>query len=356
MKITIREYRNHEREELSLLLDGTPAGDVEVYGGRGDVHVSIWSDEVAAVVLASTRAELPRQVTRWSFHVDQPEWPLDEITLFPSNGLLSFYFRTDLSRWDRGWSFAEYAEAVREAVATLEHEGVTWKQDDELIANGFRIFCAGNVPSGPVEEPIVRYEAVVRAIHDSAVGALQAGGDQNAAVYEFEFPASLRTACEQYLMYFAQFLSDVGVSATTDLRHVAGTVLFSVTPDDPDVALANVHEALGIYLKMAASPIHVPTDEIAMQRLAANVYHYRGQLALARATIEAQREVIIEKQATITALTSGAVLSDSLRGPDREEILGGTVALTTYEGKGFEINVAEIFRRLRAKFTKRNAG
>ena len=48
----------------------------------------------------------------------------------------------------------------------------------------------------------------------------------------FEFPDAVRVPCEQYLLYFAQFLRDLGVEASSELRHEVGMVLFSVTPTD----------------------------------------------------------------------------------------------------------------------------
>jgi len=41
-----------------------------------------------------------------------------------------------------------------------------------------------------------------------------------------------------------------------------------------------------------------------------------------------------------------------IKSDDKEEFLGGAVALTKYQGKGVEINLAEIFRKLKRLFQK----
>ncbi len=70
------------------------------------------------------------------------------------------------------------------------------------------------------------------------------------------------------------------------------------------------------------------------------------------ATIQAQQFTITNQQ----HLLSGEVIIESLRditpqpGEDKEELLGGTLAITKYEGKGFELNLPEIFRRLKKLF------
>jgi len=115
----------------------------------------------------------------------------------------------------------------------------------------------------------------------------------------FDFPEPISAACEQYLMFFRHFLSEIGIKATTDITHEAGQALFSVTPIDPTVALVNIREALNVYLKLPEVSLSVDSasveDRIAAKEIAAQVNHLNGQLELAEAKLEA-------KQATVTAL------------------------------------------------------
>ena len=99
--------------------------------------------------------------------------------------------------------------------------------------------------------------------------------------------------------------------------------------------------------------------DFAVQKLAANLHHLRGQLMLAAAITQAQRATISAQEETIALhrrLLSDDVLINSLRDEDREQFLGGTVAITKYAGKGFEINLPEIFRRFRERFGRKIAG
>src|SRR5215469_11433116 len=60
----------------------------------------------------------------------------------------------------------------------------------------------------------------------------------------FTFPAPIKSACEQYLLYFGQFLSDLGIQTQTELAENAARVLFSVTPIDATQALSQIRDAL----------------------------------------------------------------------------------------------------------------
>ena len=164
-------------------------------------------------------------------------------------------------------------------------------------------------------------------------------------------------------MYFVQFLRDAGVNATADLEHEAGHVLFAVTPDSKDVALDKIREALAIYLRLPANPGAgmnlVSLGDIQTQQLVANVQHLQTQLMLAGAIIQAKDATIQTQQVTTSTqqkITNGEVMRDSFRGlvegREKEELLGGALTLTKYEGKGFEVNIPKIFRYLRNLFSE----
>jgi hypothetical protein len=182
---------------------------------------------------------------------------------------------------------------------------------------------------------------------------------------QFDFPEEVRTPCEQYLIYFVQFLKDLGVEATADIQHKAGKVLFAVTPTDKNQALDKIRAALETYLRLASSPVGSssdPEDEMAVQRLLANLDHLKSQLRLSYMMVRTQEITIQAQQYTIASqhrTMSGQILLDSLKDvtpkskeDDTEEILRGMLEITKYKGKGFSVNFPEIFRQLRERFKK----
>ena len=72
------------------------------------------------------------------------------------------------------------------------------------------------------------------------------------------------------------------------------------------------------------------------------------------ATIQLQ-QVTIHKQQLLLAdnvITQSVVDITPRKTKDSEEFLDGAVALTKYEGKGFSVNLPEIYRRLRRLFQR----
>ena len=113
--------------------------------------------------------------------------------------------------------------------------------------------------------------------------------------------------CKQYLEYFAQFLKDLGINATSNLNEEAGKVLFSVTPTDDKEALDKIREALAVYLNLPASPI-VYDDSFAAMRLQQQIENLQHSQRMAVRELQfnekllvAQSDTIHEKNITIFA-------------------------------------------------------
>lgn len=208
----------------------------------------------------------------------------------------------------------------------------------------------------------------------------------------FKFPTDLSTFCEQYLLYFVQFLRDLGVHADAEVKRRADEVLFKVTPSDSYVALDQIRQALDIYLEMAISPVsYMPSSgvgsDLAIDRAVfqvANLQNNANLMVAERRAIEMERRAfesalqldratIVKQQDHIemlqVALRSGvsqhplAIAGTEMGSPppsekkpdDKEHVAGGLVTLGSAEikGTGVQVNVAEAFRRARALFQHR---
>jgi CheY-like chemotaxis protein len=209
-----------------------------------------------------------------------------------------------------------------------------------------------------------RIKAVLRNL-PVKLGSSQDAGDEpqgefgESVAVLFDFPEEVRVPCEQYLLYFGQFLRDLGVQSTSDLSHEAGQVLFTVTPTDSHTALDKVRAALNVYLRLPSSPVSDAGDDgIAVQRLESTVLRLQGDLRLASAELQAKNMTIQAQQLIIQTqkgFLNGEIVFGSIKDvtpstDDKEKLLGGIVALATYKEKGVEVNLAELYRKLKGVF------
>jgi hypothetical protein len=286
---------------------------------------------------------------------------------------ISFTSEPNLSDWTRPYSYREYCEEFARTVKAIDNSEMEfrlWHGDtdhEEFIK--FTVIASVSSLQRPIKDEIAEHTPLLRDLHERAERELMARRKSGSVVSYFDFPEEVRVPCEQYLLYFAQFLRDLGIEASSDLTHEAGRVLFTVTPKDEHEALDIIRAALEAYLQLPSNPISEPTAgeyEVAIQRLVANVHHLKSQLALQQAVLQAKDATIQALQFTAAnqqRLLGGEVMIDSLSGvtppaprKEKEELLGGTVAITIYEGKGFEINLPELFRMFRRLFTKKDKG
>jgi hypothetical protein len=334
---------------------------------EGRVHASFRSKAVAKPVMDASLLELDR----FFDHIELPyqvDWNqyFNSITIdfgaypykkFPS---IDIELHPDWERWARPYSMIEYAETLERVIKSRKKSGVSFFQSDELISNGFGLRSRFRISKQPLKHEIETRVKEFKEICDEAEKRLVTSARQNSVTTFFTFPIEIRTACEQYLLYFVQFLDDLGIKADAEIKEHAQKVLFSVTPKEGVTALKQVREALDVYLRMPTmndlAVMNVPSNDIALQQLQANVLHLRSQLMLANTTLAA-------KDATIEALQVSnyqyrqLLASDSAKAPEHEPLIGDAVHVTPVESKGIRIDLPLILRKLKRRFgSKENRG
>jgi hypothetical protein len=178
----------------------------------------------------------------------------------------------------------------------------------------------------------------------------------------FSFPAPVKSACEQYLLYFGQFLSDLGIQAETELTEAAARVLFSVTPNEATQALAQIRDALETYLRLpflpefpvTASQFHDP----AVAQLRANVLHLQSQIVLAKSILQLKDATIQARDTEIELLKGTIDLRGYLARPKKsheesgsEPLITGVVSVKKYTVKFLEFDFPAILRKLKRRFS-----
>ena len=379
---------DEQKDRLLLVVDGVTYEDpITVLpvplSGSGDgvgllIHPRL--EELSELLLNKRFSEFPQEP--WLLELRFfDEWvkqntvieselyhPLEVCRTKSGQMYLGFEIHFDTDNWKRLWSISEYRLAFDDIVK--DHAVASELPPTERIPqfpygssiNPKMWFNVTNCDSTIAEE-IRAQRVLLEQLHDLTRAYLESQLKADSVVVRFEFPEEAKTACEQYLLYFVQFLKDLGVEATAELERQASQVLFTVTPQSKDEALDKIRAALDVYLSIPIGNLNDEGANIATQRLASNVYHLRSQLALAQAVIQAKDATIEAQQATLTLtqqryLLPNSVVIDSLVETSKpthnetETVLDGLAEITKYQGKGFNINLPEIFRRLRELFAK----
>ena len=183
---------------------------------------------------------------------------------------------------------------------------------------------------------------------------LIASVDKEAVLTYFQFPENIKTACKQYLIYFTQFIADLGINVDTEIKEELSHTLFKVTPQNIDEGLEKIRDALNVYLNAPGSKDFqisvVDYNDISVKQWEANIYHLKSQLALANSIHQANQATIqsleLSNYQYRQLLESRELKHESSK---EEDIIKGIVAVKKYEGKGFSIDFGEMLEKIKTK-------
>jgi len=352
-----------------LIVNGQPLQGTYGYESlEHDLHAYFYSTDAGRLLDGQKLRDLASMVSslymskeyQWNSFLTAVEFYFKEFRSAAA-GTIRFKFDADSEEWRNPYSVGDYGRAL--SAAALNHNsGIRYYQEDlEFFGNGFGLECDITSLESTVQQEIARWSLGLRRISDTAMELVLKVARQSSVVTLFDFPPPVKSACEQYLAYFAQFLSDLGISVESEIKEEAGRVLFSVTPKDGSAALGRIREALEIYLDLPRNPEFSAAagafGDTAVAQLKANVLFLQSQLALSQAILETKNATIASLNATIfqqRQLLNGTPLINEApsSGPEAESepILGDTVHLTKYEGKVLKIDLPTILRRLKRSF------
>ena len=270
--------------------------------------------------------------------------------------------------WREKYNFVDYCSTIVEVSEANSDSNFRTKRSGQ----GIKVFFDGISQNYTIGEIILKSSDNLLSLHRKVAAFLT---NQNKITSTFNFPEEMKVACEQYLLYFAQFLQDLGINATSNLKEEAGKVLFSVTPTDDVEALDKIHEALAVYLNLPTSPIEYDESFAAMrlQQQVENLQHSQRmavreirtsekELRLAQTVIEHQDKVIFQKDSIIgqkdkiiEKISSKSIMTDSLEKNDEFEIVCNGLEVThskwLLEKTGIKSNPVTLLKSLGKKLT-----
>lgn len=356
--------RNSDERVDALVLNGKLYEESIGYDNEDEVGCIVQNHEAGKVLLNETISSL---MSLWDWlEIEVIDWYETEELMDRAVHIGSYYFsfgaaqltivyylwfgpglRAQRNRTD----FYRRVERIMERAEYREQLSISMAGDDEVV---FEF-------SGLVEEEVAimaaeRCRQTTRDIISEVWDEIWEKPLGTEAVSRtFEFPTEIRSACQQYLIYFSQFLSDLGIEAETSLRQDAQRVLFTVMPGNPEEGLDKIREALEIYLSFPGnehfSEAAATVNDIAVYQLVEEVYSLRSKLATAGMRMELQRATIEQLQLTNTLLRSKPVRGtqeDPMLLPkpaDGEDILGGMLTIKPIDMPGVSANLPEIWRR-----------
>ncbi|MFG6097335.1 hypothetical protein SPB21_18870 [Leptothoe sp. ISB3NOV94-8A] len=294
---------------------------------------------------------------------------------------IEFKFEIDIVNWKKVWSLKEHFNNFHSYINGYELKfnspedcGLLGIQSDHSNTNPveYDIFTTfiNDYGSFTLKDFLNRCIEIFKKANSEVLDKYQSSLTTYSLTERFNFPPEVKTACEQYLLYFAEFLNDIaGIEVDTSLSPDGESTIFAVQPRNREEALDTIGQYLKAYLQFPGSElinkIQVSSDlSLQAQSLKIQVDNLKNQLDIANlkrqmigAVIELKDQSIQDKNAEISRLGQQLqenqitirVLAESLqKKEDEESILGDALKVKDYEAPGgLVIGTPDIVRRVK---------
>ncbi|GHG09354.1 hypothetical protein GCM10017783_22360 [Deinococcus piscis] len=290
------------------------------------------------------------------------------------NHLIDVRVEPDYFNWEVPISPTKY-------IAKLLH-----KISEEITNRGYRVQPDRTYLFDPISvipkaelgivHQLMEVDAVVKEKEKELNGEIinefgNSSDSENEIRVKFEFPDEVRVYCEQYLLYFTNFLKDIGESAITNIDHENRITLFSIQPQGGEEALERIREAIAVYLnlpQLSLTDTESLPNTMAIRRLRSQILNLESQLQLVLAENE-QQKIILRMQGNIIddkdmqliqvqrqlekSIENGTILQDFIdkQELETENLFGNLVTLKKYDVGILQIDAPHIYRWLKEKFS-----
>lgn len=137
----------------------------------------------------------------------------------------------DFEHWAKAWSIYDFTREFELSLKVSDVKYSTYYQDENEdayggVISGFGIkYIADNINQNILKE-IDNALLLLNPLIEKTNRNLTAKINEDTLITFFEFPAEIKTVCKQYLIYFAQFLKDIGIEAEAEIIEDVHKTLF----------------------------------------------------------------------------------------------------------------------------------
>lgn len=252
----------------------------------------------------------------------------------------------NVSKWDQDIAPMKFLLAYK-AEASNEFE-INYCSD-EITEGFFDISLIFNIPENTtISEAVRTASEKLKKIHINITTR-----NENEISAHFNFPPQYKHIYSQYLIYFGQFLEDLGVEAKISLESEEDETILRVAPNNKNHALNEISAILATYLDLPNDTdkflIHASKDwrsESKLLQLNSVIDHLNSQLKLQQAISKVQTANIqLLEQYIRNHDNPKNTIDNSL------EPFSG-IKITKYKGSFFEIDIPRIAKRIKSILPK----
>lgn len=351
VKFEFIEVTDRGHSSYRVKVNGLEDKNSHRLGIEGKVYISLYSEKICNIIRNEKIADLLEEVDEIEIPLER-EYAPKTIEVNDSANVsikkdgkectISVEFQYDYEYWSKGYSVPDIVNKLKEVNRKNNHILFSLN-DSETTLNGFIFSKVIQNTDIILKDEIKNLTMELQATFQEAVESFEYY-NKDSIYFEFDIDKPMQVASKQYLMYFIQFLEDIGIEAESSMKDEPKKIMFEVIPKDKTVALDNIRKCLEIYLGLIDNKeleLYQDYSNVAVMQLKANINHLNNQIMLANTIIE-------QKQVTIDLLRSGKAIIPK---EEKSEIslLNGAVKIKEFQWKGLIVNPAQVINLLKRR-------
>ncbi|REL26937.1 hypothetical protein DXX93_10390 [Thalassotalea euphylliae] len=260
-----------------------------------------------------------------------------------SKSFYRLYIELDALAWLNAYSLRTYFEALKEEFKT-QHIDISMGDDGHYYVELEKCLSYSEYVLS-IENSLGSLFDYVQKIFDDIDTELTNKHLQDALVKVFDFPMGYSHICSQYLMWFGEFLKNLGIDASVTTENSNNKTSLVVSPPNKQL-LQEIEQLLYQYLALPYAEMlpplnHSPEQLYAYQSAMMQVQHLQTQLQMKDSMLRLERSTNENLSKKIEDQADKLLLLDSLEGSHNEmyTLLNGCISVPAKQVFGKNNNI-----------------
>ncbi|ERB66543.1 hypothetical protein G3U99_24370 [Vibrio coralliilyticus OCN008] len=240
--------------------------------------------------------------------------------------------------WAQPFTIGEFSEAF---VKEVTHNGYTASLDDSDFGSTYIHINTDAESNKLIATEISRVVEHAKLSYETTVFKLSKKIQDQLLVKVFNFPPHYQFVCTQYLVWFGELLSELGIKAHLQAEQNGTQTKFIVAPEDSPEMLSEIEKLFHLYLTLPYSELlpsnkSTPYEKAVVSNLQAQIINFQSQVQLKDSIIELKNETITSLQNKLETQSQRLMLIESM---DSEiNLLDGALSIGNIQWGPIKIN------------------
>jgi hypothetical protein len=221
LKIEFQKINENDRLPYVIVND-IPDFDSKLYHSN-TAHFE--NKDVLNIILSNSISQIGELLKGFSFDL-AVDWWADNITIsidrdnIDDDVILRYILNVNVNSWSAGWSLNDFEKTLKTTVNHFDNKSICFiDMEQDFDSYGFWIEFIIDDLHIELSKLIETHTAYIKKVIELTKETLSISQTTNSLITLFDFPESIKSSCQQYLMYFAQFLKDLGIEAELKLKN-----------------------------------------------------------------------------------------------------------------------------------------